>query len=81
MSPIDLGNMSEHDINIMWECITMIESQKQLLRLQVQDWPNLKKERREKIHKDLMSKAYPKEAKTIKNKVTQADLNRILGVK
>ena len=66
-------------IETLWECITMIEAQNQLNNLSVADWPNQKPETRKQIHKELFDKAYPSEKKTPLI-VTQADLNRILGL-
>ena len=62
----------------MWECITMIEAQEQLKELTSKDWPNMKKATREKFHKELYSKAYPKEMRT-KKYITVQDLQKVLG--
>lgn len=56
----------------------MIEAQEQLKDFTAKDWPNMKKGQREKLHKDLYSKAYPKEMRT-KKYITPADLQKVLG--
>lgn len=58
----------------------MIEAQNQLNLLSAMDWPNSKSARRKKIHKELFSKAFPKEEKPVEA-ITQDDLLRVLGVK
>lgn len=57
----------------------MIEAQNQLNKLSVSDWPNQKPANRNKIHKDLFKKAFPKDDKA-PSIVTQEDLNKILGI-
>lgn len=56
----------------------MIEAQEQLKELTSKDWPNMKKATREKFHKELYSKAYPKEMRT-KKYITVQDLQKVLG--
>lgn len=61
----------------LWECITMIEAQEQLKNLSALDWPNMKKESRNKMHRDLMKKAYPFSKQ--KKSITASDLAKMLG--
>ena len=62
----------------MWESITVIEAQEQLKMFTVSDWPNMKKQAKQKLHKDLFRKAYPSNLKQ-KNYVTLTDLQKALG--
>lgn len=62
----------------MWQAITVIEAQEQLKKLNVADWPNMKKAARTKMHKELFSKAYPREIKK-KNYITAEQLQKVLG--
>lgn len=43
-----------------WEAITVLEAQEQLLAIQSSTFPQMKKESRVKIHKDLAKMAKPK---------------------
>lgn len=62
----------------MWQAITIIEAQEQLKQMTVADWPNMKKQSRNKLHKELFSKAYPSEFRK-KNYVTPEQLQKVLG--
>lgn len=62
----------------MWQAITVIEAQEQLKKLNVADWPNMNKTARTKMHKELFSKAYPREIKK-KNYITPEQLQKVLG--
>ena len=73
--------MLESDVIRLWDCITVIEAQEQLKRLQASDWHRMKKTNRDKIHKDLFDKAYPKQNKVKTTSVSQKDINKILGLK
>lgn len=70
--------LSTRQFNTLWDQITVIEAQDQLKLLQVQDWPNLKKTPRQKIHKNLFNQAYPSQLKT-KNYITVEELGKLLG--
>jgi hypothetical protein len=43
-----------------WQSITVIEAQQALLNITTQNWSNISKKEREKIHRNLHKKAYPK---------------------
>lgn len=45
----------------MWKMITVIEAQETLKQFVIADWPNQSKQQREKVHRDIYKKAYPKE--------------------
>lgn len=70
--------MSLITLDKMWEAITMIEAQEQLKQLSVMDWPNMKKDKRQKMHKELHRQAYPK-SMTAKNYITIDDLKAMQG--
>ena len=63
----------------MWEAITIPEAQEQLKNFSSSDWPSMKKNAREKLHKQLYAKAYPDYMRT-KNVISVDDLKRTLGV-
>jgi hypothetical protein len=58
--------------------MTAIEAQEQLKMFEVQDWGQMKKQTREKRHKELFAKAYPGEMKP-KNYVSAEHVQRLLG--
>jgi len=62
----------------LWQAITVIEAQEQLKQMSVADWPNMKKQQRSKVHKELFSKAYPSEVRK-KNYITPEQLQKVLG--
>lgn len=64
-------------VDTLWQCITQIEAQNLLCQMSVVDWPNMKKQDREKRHKELFSMAYPKHM-IPKNKITVEDLQKLL---
>lgn len=70
--------MQDDRVQSLWECITMIEAQEQLKMMNSLDWPNLKKEQRKNLHKDLYKQAYPDALKK-KNYVSIDDLKRLQG--
>ncbi len=53
----------------------MIEAQEMLKAMQIADFPHTQKSKREKIHRDLHKKAYPK---TYSKPVSTEDLARII---
>lgn len=71
--------MEADRVSSLWECITIIESQQMLKELTVQDWSNMKRNQRQKLHKDLYRKAYPSFLSK-KKKITIEDLKRMQGV-
>lgn len=74
----DLAELPKRTLNVMWECITIIEAQEQLKQLTVSDWANMKKNQREKLHKELYRQAFPSELKP-KNYVSLSDIQKVLG--
>jgi hypothetical protein len=65
------------DAEMLFEHITIIEAQEQLKMLSAHDWPNMKKEKRKQLHRELYQKAYPKHLRK-KNFVTAEDVQRSL---
>jgi hypothetical protein len=63
---------------MMWQAITVFEAQEQLRTLTCLDWPNMKKNQRQKLHKELYKLAYPAEIRN-KNYISVQDLQRIVG--
>lgn len=59
----DLADVPKRTLDIMWECITIIEAQDQLKMMNALDWPNMKKNQRQKLHRDLFKQAYPSSVK------------------
>lgn len=74
----DLANLPKRTLDIMWECITVIEAQDQLKSFNISDWPNMKKAQRQKLHKELYRQAYPASLRK-KNKITADDFAKMLG--
>lgn len=68
LTPKELYELSNEFVEKLWEGITMLEAQAALIQLKIVDFPNMTKHTREKFHKELYKKAYPKmflEKKTI----------------
>lgn len=74
----DLAELSSMTLDVMWQCITMIEAQEQLKAMTIADWPNMKKAQRQKLHKDLFRQAFPRALKQ-KNIIELSDLQKVLG--
>lgn len=70
--------LPQRQLNAMWECISILEAQEQLNKMSLMDWPNLKKDKRAKVHKELFKKAYPSEIRK-KNYISAEDLAKVLG--
>jgi len=60
------------------ECLPILESQEMLNNLTISDWPNLKKEARQKLHKSVYKSAYPSIFRSEK-RATLEDVARILS--
>lgn len=73
-----IDQLSVDKIDLYWQAITTIEAQEMLKQLTVSDWPHLKQNQRETIHRRLFQDAYPASFKETKQLET-ADLARILG--
>lgn len=59
MSVNEVKCLDINEFKTLWECITIIESQDMLKWLSCFDWPNMTKDQRSRLHKDLYKKAYP----------------------
>jgi len=73
----DLAEVPKRTLDMMWECITIMEAQDQLKLLNALDWPNMKKQQRSKLHRELFSQAYPSALKK-KQKISIQDLQKVL---
>ena len=73
-----LSELPKRTLDVMWEAITIIEAQDQLSLLSALDWPNMKKQKRQEVHRDLFRKAYPSSLRE-KNFVSIEDLKKIVG--
>lgn len=73
-----LAKLPKRTLDVMWECITIIEAQDQLKMFNALDWPNMKKGQRQKLHKELYRQAYPSQLRA-KNYISVQDLQRIVG--
>jgi hypothetical protein len=74
----DLADVPKRTLDVMWECITIMEAQDQLKLFNALDWPNMKKQDRSKLHRELYRQAYPSALKK-KQSVNLSDLQRILN--
>lgn len=43
-----------------WQAVTILQAQEALIQMKIADYPNMKKADRQKLHKELHKKAYPK---------------------
>lgn len=59
----------------------MIEAQEQLKSISANQYSHETPQSKKKIHKELFSKAYPKDIDDKKTVITQQDLNKLLGVR
>lgn len=78
IEPLKLMEYPKGTLDVMWEAVTVIEAQDQLKLLTALDWPNLKKNKRQEVHRDLFRKAYPS-SMSRKNYVSVEDLQRMVG--
>jgi uncharacterized membrane protein len=67
------------DFEVLWQAITRIEAQNTLVELSVQDWSHLKKEQRQKLHKQLHKQAYPELYEKKKPQSTKDIFNMLAG--
>lgn len=77
-SPLEVAELDGSEAEEYYLAITQIEAQQTLLALNVQDWPNMKPDKRQKWHRAIHKLAYPA---THKKQVTTADLARLISGK
>lgn len=65
----------------MFEAISAIEAQETLNAMSVTDWPNLQKNDRNKLFKDLRKKAYPIESTRNGKALSNEQIATILGMR
>lgn len=59
------------------QAMEVLEAQERLMELSTQDWPNLKKTQRDKLHRSLHRSAYPKTHDGIP--LSPVELAKVLG--
>jgi hypothetical protein len=52
-------NLTCYEFDSLWESITQIEAQQVLIQLQIESWPHMKQQARDKWHRKLNQQAYP----------------------
>lgn len=65
---------------MLWQSITRIESQNTLLQFTVQDWSHMRKDQRNKVHRQLHKQAYPEVYESKKPKSTKDIFEMLSGV-
>lgn len=65
-----------HTTDRYYNAMMKIEAHERLVALSTQDWPNMKKSQREKLHKELHRAARPE---VYEDPVTPSELAKILG--
>lgn len=59
MSLKQYRTLTMEDCEGLWQAITVLEAREELLRLHAMDWPNTKKEHRNRRHRELKVQGYP----------------------
>lgn len=75
----DVQGMDNEAVNMLFQALMAIEAQESLALLRVQDWPNMKKEARSKLFKDLNKIANPSIVKEERKALTTQDLAALLN--
>lgn len=75
----DVQGMDNEAVNMLFQALMAIEAQESLTLLRVQDWPNMKKEARSKLFKDLNKIANPSIVKEERKALTTQDLAALLN--
>lgn len=70
-----LREIEAPDLDLLYRCIDIIEAQETLRLFKVTDWPNLKKDRRDKIYRQLSKIAFPFNKKKA---ITSTEFARIM---
>lgn len=75
----DVHGMDNEAVNMLFQALIALEAQENLTLLRVQDWPNMKKEARSKLFKDLNKIANPSIVKEERKALTTQDLAALLN--
>jgi hypothetical protein len=71
--------MENEAVMMLFSALIALEAQENLTNLRVQDWPNIKKEARSKLFKDLNKLANPSIVKEEQKALTTEDLAALLN--
>jgi len=47
-------------VNMLWQAIDILDARELLVKMTIQDWPNMKPSARQSLHKKIYKTAYPK---------------------
>lgn len=75
----DVHGMDNEAVNMLFQALIALEAQENLTLLRVQDWPNMKKEARSKLFKDLNKIANPSIVKEERKALSTQDLAALLN--
>lgn len=75
----EVDHLSIDDFESFWQSIDVIENQNILTQFTINDWPNMKKEARTKLHKQVHKKAFPKTHETSKPQSTKDIFEMLSG--
>ena len=56
----DIYDLTIDQFESFWQAITPIEAQDMLTQFTILDWPNMKKEARQSLHRKIHKQAFPK---------------------
>lgn len=79
MQPSELYELANSDFQQLLQAIPVLEAQEAMSLLKVQDWPNMKKEARAKLYRDLNKAANPSMMNEEKKALSTADLAALLN--
>ena len=68
--------MLPYDFSVYLEAVEIIEAQEMLRAMNIADYPTMKKNDRQRLHRQVYKTAYPNEKKRV---ITTQDLKKILG--
>lgn len=57
--------MDFETVEVFWNLITRLEAQEMLKQFTLSDWPNMKNDKRQTLHRKLFRDAYPEKIKTV----------------
>lgn len=69
--------MDVRTVEYLWQALTIFQAREQLVEMNSNDWPNLKKNKRQELHRELYKKAYPH---AFENKKQILTMNDLLGL-
>lgn len=78
LSLVDVYGMDHHDAYMLLKAMEALQARENISELRVQDWPNLKKEARSKLFRDLNKLANPSMIKEERRPLTTEDLAALI---